>query len=108
MPEISGKSPKDTLYANVTSIHNPVKYNHRLLSQTEREHMFTRELTRAGQVRRFTIRESGGYGWEVREEQDSRVVRRVCYDDWHRVERALVTMREQVQELEARGWRALQ
>lgn len=66
--------------------------------------MFTKELTQAGHIRRFSIREAAGHGWEVREEQDSHVVRRVRYDDWHRVERALLTMREQVLELEARGW----
>jgi hypothetical protein len=68
--------------------------------------MFTRELTQAGHVRRFSIEPAAGSGWEVREEQDSRVVRRVRYDDWHRVERALLTMREQVMELEENGWRA--
>ena len=72
------------------------------------EQMFSKELTHGGHVRRFTIRESGGNGWEVREEQDSRVVRKVRYDDWHRVERALITMREQVLELEESGWRTLQ
>ena len=74
----------------------------------EPEQMFSKELTHGGHVRRFTIREAGGNGWEVREEQDSRVVRKVCYDDWHRVERALITMREQVLELEESGWRTLQ
>jgi hypothetical protein len=67
--------------------------------------MFTRELTQAGHVRRFTIRPAGGFGWEVREERDSQVVRRVRYDDWHRVERAIVAMRQQVLELEENGWR---
>ena len=28
-------------------------------------------------------------GWEVREEQDDRVVRDIKYTDWHRVERAI-------------------
>ena len=36
--------------------------------------MFSKELTHGGHVRRFTIRASDGNGWEVREEQDSRVV----------------------------------
>jgi hypothetical protein len=72
----------------------------------ELNQMFTKELTQAGHVRRFSIREAArGGGWEVREEQDSEVVRRVCYDDWHRVERALHSMRAQVLELEERGWR---
>jgi hypothetical protein len=66
--------------------------------------MFTRELTQSGHVRRFTIRESGGDGWEVREEEDSRVIRHVLYRDWHRVERALQRIDEQVVDLEKRGW----
>lgn len=66
--------------------------------------MFTRELRQAGHVRRFTIRDAG-HGWEVQEEQDSRVVRHVRYNDWHRVERAQLVMEQQVRELEDRGWR---
>ena len=50
---------------------------------------FARELTQAGHTRRFTITEAGSVGWEVRVELDDRVVRRVCYTDWHRVERAI-------------------
>ena len=38
--------------------------------------------------RRFTITNAGSAGWEVREEQDSQVIRSVRYTDWHRVERA--------------------
>lgn len=67
--------------------------------------MFTKELTQGGHVRRFTIRNVGS-GWEIREEQDTRVVRQTRYDDWHRVERALMTFREQVLELEENGWRS--
>lgn len=67
--------------------------------------MFAKELTQAGHTRRFSITEAGGLGWEVREEQDSRIVRRVCYSDWHRVERAMSVMTLQVTELEQAGWR---
>jgi hypothetical protein len=70
--------------------------------------MFTKELRQAGHVRRFTIRESAGEGWEVREEQDSQLVRQVQYRDWHRVERARMRIDEQVSELEDRGWRSSQ
>jgi hypothetical protein len=69
--------------------------------------MFTKELQQAGHVRRFTISESPVEGWEVREEQDSQLVRRVQYRDWHRVERARMRIDEQVSELEDRGWREL-
>ena len=66
--------------------------------------MFAKELTQAGHTVRFSITEKDR-GWEVREEEDSRVVRRVRYDDWHRVERALLTMSARVIELEEGGWR---
>ena len=67
--------------------------------------MFIRELRQAGQVRRFTISESAGEGWEVREESEGQVVSRAHYRDWHRVERAKMRIDEQVSELEGRGWR---
>lgn len=58
--------------------------------------MVTRELTQSGETQRFTVTRSAG-GWEIREERDSRVVKRATYTDWHRVERAL-----QVFELKSR------
>ncbi len=66
--------------------------------------MYAKELTQAGHVKRFSISEAGAGGWEVRVEQDSHVVRRVCYTDWHRVERARLMMSLQVSELEEKGW----
>jgi hypothetical protein len=69
--------------------------------------MFTRELTQSGHVRRFTIREFSGDGWEVRVEEDSQLVRLSHYRDWHRVERAQKVLDEQVAELENRGWQAI-
>jgi hypothetical protein len=67
--------------------------------------MFTKVLTQAGHTRRFTITEGGRLGWEMRVEEDDRVVRRVCYNDWHRVERALSAIAQQVERLEQVGWR---
>ena len=32
----------------------------------------------------------GRTGWDVREERDDTVVKRVNYSDWHRVERAIL------------------
>ena len=68
--------------------------------------MFAKELIQAGHTRRFIVSEAGEAGWEFREEQDSRIVRRVHYTDWHRVERALSAIRKRVSELEDAGWRA--
>jgi hypothetical protein len=66
--------------------------------------MFEKELIQAGHTRRFTVSEAGNLGWEVTVEQDSRIVRRVCYTDWHRVERALSVIAEQVSQLQEAGW----
>jgi hypothetical protein len=65
--------------------------------------MYTKRLSHAGHTRRFEIKEASG-GWEVRTVEDSEVVKRVRYDDWHRVERALMTMRLEVSSLEDKGW----
>jgi hypothetical protein len=67
--------------------------------------MFEKELTQAGHIKRFTITEASPRGWEVRVEQDSQIVRRVCYTDWHRVERAMCMLSQQVSQLERDGWR---
>ena len=72
---------------------------------TDFMHMFAKELTQAGHTRRFSITETGGLGWEVKEEQDNRLIRRVCYTDWHRVERALTVITLQMRALEQEGWR---
>lgn len=70
--------------------------------------MFTKILTRAGQVRRFSIdARTPGAGWEVRVEHENTVVRRHSYTDWHRVERALVLLEAEVAELQQLGWEPL-
>jgi hypothetical protein len=67
--------------------------------------MFSKQLTRSGQNRRFTInQDADGDGWEVRIEQDDAVVQQARYRDWHRVERALTLIARDVSELEALGW----
>jgi len=50
--------------------------------------MLIREYTHAGHTDRFTVTR-GSAGWDVREERDDHVVRKVNYQDWHRVERAM-------------------
>ena len=66
--------------------------------------MFAKELKQAGHTKRFTISQAGAEGWEVREEQDSHIVKQVFYQDWHRVERAVQIMTLRVTELEQNGW----
>ena len=68
--------------------------------------MFTKELRRAGHVRRFSIQDLERDGWEVREEQDHQVLKQVRYSDWHRVERALNEFALEIGRLEESGWRS--
>ena len=67
--------------------------------------MFLRELTCAGHTRRFSISERSETGWVVRDEQDEQILKKVCYKDWHRVERALRMFNLLADDLEMRGWR---
>jgi hypothetical protein len=66
--------------------------------------MYIRLLQKAAHTRRFTISSEGVSGWEVRDEQDSRVIRRVRYSDWHRVERARMAFALEAAVLEQSGW----
>jgi len=68
--------------------------------------MFAKELRQQGHTRKFSIEDRGRDGWEVREEQDDRILKQVRYTDWHRVERALSIFHLQIGELEGRGWSA--
>jgi len=67
--------------------------------------MFAKELTHDGHIRRFSIIGPGKDGWELRVEEDAAVIRRLCYTDWHRVERALDAIVHEVEALEQDGWR---
>ena len=66
--------------------------------------MYARLFRRAGETRRFLITTAENNGWEVREEQDTRIIRSVRYTDWHRVERARMNFARIAQMLEMSGW----
>ena len=66
--------------------------------------MYIRCLQKAAHIRRFSITPTLGSGWEVRYEQDSRVIKSVRYRDWHRVERARMTFAREAALLEQSGW----
>ncbi|HEY6362627.1 MAG TPA: hypothetical protein VIX63_16060 [Vicinamibacterales bacterium] len=66
--------------------------------------MYAQNFRRAAHTKRFSIIDTGSSGWEVREEQNSRVVRIVRYDDWHRVERALLHFAREAVTLRENGW----
>jgi hypothetical protein len=66
--------------------------------------MYARLFTKAAETRRFLITSAGSAGWEVKEEQDSQIVRCVRYTDWHRVERARQNFARLAETLEHSGW----
>ncbi|HEY3160436.1 MAG TPA: hypothetical protein VGJ78_15835 [Vicinamibacterales bacterium] len=66
--------------------------------------MYTRRLQKATHIRKFSIISTSASGWEVRDEQDSRIIRSVRYRDWHRVERARMTFALEAALLEESGW----
>jgi hypothetical protein len=65
--------------------------------------IFTKRLRRQSHVREFLVDEVDEHGWEVREEEDDRVVRRTRLHDWHRVENAVMRFALQATQLERSG-----
>jgi hypothetical protein len=65
---------------------------------------YSTQLRLQEQTRRYSIVALPD-GWEVREERDSEVVRKVHYQDWHRVERARQSFTIKLRELKANGWK---
>ena len=66
--------------------------------------MYARSFQKAAHVRRFTVVPAAS-GWDVGEEHDDRLVRKVRYHDWHRVERAIVAFKEEAATLKEAGWK---
>jgi hypothetical protein len=66
--------------------------------------MVAHTLRHESHVRRFTITDAGTSGWEVLDEQDSELIRRVRYTDWHRVERARMMFARVAASLRDLGW----
>jgi hypothetical protein len=64
---------------------------------------FDKQLKWREETRRYSISTTEN-GWEVREERDSKVVRKVRYQDWHRVERARRSIAIELDDLQRRGW----
>ena len=65
---------------------------------------FVKNLRNQEQTRRYSIHTTTD-GWEIQEERDSEVVKRVRVSDWHRVERARRTISHELDLLRKTGWR---
>ena len=64
---------------------------------------FDKSLKFLERTRRYSIAATNT-GWEVREERDSQIVRKVHYQDWHRVERARRSISNELDVLQRQGW----
>ena len=64
---------------------------------------FDKQLKYHDNTRRYSISATDA-GWEVREERDSKIVRKVQYQDWHRVERARRSITIELNDLQRKGW----
>jgi hypothetical protein len=66
--------------------------------------MFDVNVVSAHRNRRYSIAAAGEVGWEVMLVEDQSVRMRETYADWHRVERALTRMQQEVSRLLDQGW----
>lgn len=64
---------------------------------------FDKSLRLLEQTRRYSIAATD-HGWEVREERDGEVARKVELQDWHRVERARRSITIELNDLRRQGW----
>jgi hypothetical protein len=66
--------------------------------------MFRISLQRDNHIRKYSLEARPGAGWESRLEEDAELRRRAQYHDWHRVERTLARLQEEVDALVDEGW----
>lgn len=67
--------------------------------------VFSRSLTDGAHQRCFAVERMPDFGWRVREEADTTIVRQATYDDWHRVELAIRGFALEAAALTRLGWR---
>jgi hypothetical protein len=66
--------------------------------------MFSIALRHDQHTRKYRVTPARESGWELTLTEDLKPTRHVHFDDWHRVERALETVQQEVMELTAKGW----
>ena len=66
--------------------------------------IFSRRLRSQEHTKAFVVDEADERGWEVREEEDHRIVKRTRMHDWHRVENAMMRFDVQATVLQRAGW----
>ncbi len=69
--------------------------------------MFSIALRHDEHTRKYRVTPGQESGWELTLTEDSQPKKTVCYQDWHRVERALAALQLEVLELTANGWKVV-
>jgi hypothetical protein len=67
--------------------------------------MFSVALRHEQHTRQYAVSASQPSGWELTLQEDLERIKRVHFEDWHRVERAVAVARLEIEELTSRGWR---
>lgn len=66
--------------------------------------IFTKRLRSQEHFKAFVVDKADDRGWEVREEEDHKVVKRTWMHDWHRVETAMMRFALEATQLQRAGW----
>jgi hypothetical protein len=66
--------------------------------------MFSIALRHEQHTRQYAVSASQPSGWELTLQEDLERTKRVHFEDWHRVERAVAVVRLEIEELTSRGW----
>lgn len=69
--------------------------------------IFARRFGSNGRTLGFSVDRDAEAGWEVRQEEDNRVVKVTHCHDWHRVESMMALFQLKASELEQDGWQEL-
>jgi hypothetical protein len=66
--------------------------------------IFSKRYRSQDHTRAFVVDHARERGWEVWEEEDDAVVKRIRLHDWHRVECAIMRFSIQATRLQSDGW----
>jgi hypothetical protein len=69
--------------------------------------MFSIALRHDEHTRKYRVTASQPSGWELTLTEDTKPTRQVHYDDWHRVERAMLTWQLEIDQLTEKGWQVV-
>ncbi len=70
--------------------------------------IFAKHLSARHHIRSFIVGEADERGWEVREQEDDRVIRTMWTHNWYGVEKAMMRFAIEAVRLRSDGWEEVQ